>query len=161
MTQLMDVVADTTDAKKLEISQLSAQIGHLMVRYCDAIQACESVPVLSLSPIFKLYASLIIWWLCLWVCVVVFLKEALLRVPRWLFGGPKIVLGPSRAYEVLKRPFRSVWAGEIPIFRFSHVRPLTRLLLYYRAQLRINTLLTPYNRRHLDLSWPNLKIQMR
>jgi hypothetical protein len=151
MTQLMDVVSDTTDTKKLEISQFSAQIGRLMVRYCDAIQACESVPVLSLTPIVKLYAALLISGLCLWVCIVVLLKEGILRVWRWLFGRPKIVVGPCRACEYLKRPFRSVWAGEIPIFKFSHVRSLTRLLLYYRAQLRINTLLRPYNRRRLDL----------
>jgi hypothetical protein len=150
MAQLTDVVYDTTDTNKFEMSQLSAQIGHLMVRYCDAIQACESIPVLSLTPLFKMYAAFLIWGLCLEACIIVLPIDGMLRISRRLFGWPKIVIG-RRLYEFFKRPFRSVWAGEIPIFRFSHVRSLTRLLLYYRAQLRINTLLKPYNRRHLDL----------
>src|SRR3954471_1666983 len=144
MTQATDAVSGTTDANEPEIAQLSVQIGRLMVRYCDAIQACESVPALSLTPLLRLWGMYILWVLNIYVCILLLPIDGLLLVTWRMFGRPSIFIG-RRFYQFFLRPFRSIWAGEIPVFKLSHVRLLTRLMLHYHAQLRIDALLKRYN----------------
>jgi hypothetical protein len=73
-----------------------------------------------------------------------------LLVIRKIFGRPRVLVG-RWVYSFLMRPLRSVWAGEIPALKLVRLRYLTRLLLFYYAQSRINALHNVFNRRHLDL----------
>jgi hypothetical protein len=150
MTQEMDVLPATADMNEPEITQLSVQIGRLMVRYCDAIHACEAIPTLSLMPLLRFYVLYVLWAANIYICLLLVPVDGLLLAGCRLSGRPKIVIG-RRFYRFFLAPFRSIWAGEIPVFKLSHVRLLTRLMLYYHAQLRINTLLKRYNRAYLGL----------
>jgi hypothetical protein len=135
---------------KIELVGLSDAIKRLMVRYSDAIEACGSVPTLSLLPPVKLYFELLLWLLATELCIVVAPIDLIIILCRKVFGRPRLVLG-RQLYNYFMRPLLSVWSGEIPSFKIIRQRYLTRLLLFYRAQFIINALHRVYNRRHLDL----------
>ena len=120
-----------------------------MSSYCDAIEACRFDSELSLWPLLKLYFLALLWLIVLELCIFFLLIDALLFILRRTFGRPHSVIGRS-VYAYVAKPFRSVWSGEIPIFAIVRLRYLARLLLFYRAQSRINTLHSIFNRRHLD-----------
>ena len=122
-----------------------------MSGYCDAIGACKSIPVLSVLPLPKLYFQLLLWIICFELCFLLVPIDLCLYLARHLFGRPRFLLGRS-VYAYLAMPLRrSVWDGEIPAFKILRMRYLTRLLLFYRAQAKINALHSVFNRRHLNL----------
>ena len=134
----------------LALGDLSARISTLMIRYCDAIEACGSVPTFSPLPILNLCFQYILWILCLAFSIVTLLIDLPLLLVRAGFGRPRFLLGRG-LYWVIARPFRSAWKGEVSIFAVCRLRYLTRLLLFYRAQAKINALHRVYNRRNLNL----------
>jgi hypothetical protein len=147
----MDATLKPSDpAYQIDLTRLSGEIGALMSSYCDAIEACRLIPRLSLRPLLKLWFLTSLWLIALEFCIFFLLIDALLFILRRTFGRPHFVIG-RRVYAYLAKPFRSVWRGEIPIFTIVRLRYLARLLLFYRAQSRINTLHSIFNRRHLDL----------
>ncbi len=131
---------------QIDLTRLSSEISDLMLRYCDAIGECKSVPTLSVLPLPKLYLQFALWCLTLDFCVVLVPIDLFLLLAQHMFGRPKLVIGRI-AYAYLTKPLRSVWNGEIPAFVILRVRYLTRLLLFYRAQSKINALHNCFNRR--------------
>ena len=57
----------------------------------------------------------------------------------------------QESYRYLARPFRSIWAGEIPWFRIFRVRYITRLLLCYRSRRKIDALQDALNRSEFQM----------
>jgi hypothetical protein len=144
-------------ATQVDLGGLSGEISGLMLLYCDAIEACRRVPRFSILRVLTLPFGFFGWYLCLLLCPVVALIDFALFLIRRVFGGPRFVLG-RRVYAYVMRPFRSAWDGEIPAISVFRLRYLARLLLFYRAQLKINTLHRVFNRRQLDLFFsPNEK----
>lgn len=121
-----------------------------MLHYCDAVAACESIPTLSLQPVLKLTGQYFLWSLSLELCLFTALIDLPLLLTRRIFGRPRFVLGRT-LYGYVARPFRSVWAGEIPAFKVSRARYLTLILLLYCAQSKLNALHNAFNRRHLEI----------
>jgi hypothetical protein len=140
----------TTAPDRIDLDCLLGQIAGLMVRYCDAIEACRSVPTLSLLPLPKLYFQSVFWVIGAELCIVLGPIDLTLFFARRMVGRPHLVVGRG-VYNYLARPLRSIWKGEMPSFMILRLRYLTRLLLFYHAQYRINALQSVFNRRHLDL----------
>lgn len=136
----------TGTVDQTDLIGLSGEISALMSGYCDAIGACKSIPVLSVLPLPKLYFQLLLWIISFELCFLLVPIDLCLYLARHLFGRPRFLLGRS-VYAYL----RSVWDGEIPAFKILRMRYLTRLLLFYRAQAKINALHSVFNRRHLNL----------
>ena len=135
---------------KIDLVELSRRISVLIINYCDAFSACRTISGLSVLPLPKLYLQVILWALVLEVCIFVVPIDIILFLVRLMFGRPKVVIGRS-IYAFLGEPLRSVWKGEISAFKLVRLRYLTRLLLFYRAQSKINALHRVFNRQHLDL----------
>jgi hypothetical protein len=138
-------------AAQLDLDGLSGEISGLMLLYCDAIEACRSVQRFSILPLSILLFKFWLWLVCFEICFLVGPIDLLVIYPiRRVFGRPRFVLG-RRVYACVMRPFQSAWDGEIPAIAVFRLRYLARLLLFYRAQLKINTLHRVFNRRQLDL----------
>ncbi|MFZ3326321.1 MAG: hypothetical protein WA231_10670, partial [Methylocella sp.] len=120
---------------QLDPGHLAREINCLMLRYCDAIEACELIPTLSLLPLLKLFFQFYVWVACLGLCLYPALIDLPLFLMRAIFGRPRFVLGRP-LYVYVARPFRSVWEGEIPAFKIVRARYLTLTLLLYHAQSR-------------------------
>ncbi len=100
-----------------------------MLRYCDAIGACRSVPALSVLPLPKLYFEFIFWLLGVELCFLLVPIDLCLYLARHMFGRPRLILGRI-VYTYLAKPLRSAWDGEISAFKILRMRYLTRLLLF-------------------------------
>src|SRR6266498_4044729 len=137
-------------SRELDPGHLPRRINELMLRYCDAIEACRSVPALSVTPLFKLYFQFGWYLVCIEFSILFAMIDLPLLLTRAIFGRPHLVLGRA-VYDYLKRPLRSIWEGEIYAFKIMRARYLTRLILYYHAQSRIDALHSAFNRRHLDI----------
>jgi hypothetical protein len=122
-----------------------------MLRYCDAIGECKSIPTLSLLPFPKLCVNCITWPFCFLIYASVLCPINLVyALASRIYGGPRLEAGREiSAY--IATPLLSVWNGEISACTLLRARYLTRLLLSYRAQFKINLLHGVYNRRLLDL----------
>jgi hypothetical protein len=144
----------TAAVDQFDLIRLSSDISALMLGYCDAIGACRSIPTLSLLPLPKLYVQFFLWLIALELCFLLVPIDLCLFLARRMFGRPRLVLGRV-VYTYLAKPLRSAWDGEISAFKILRMRYLTRLLLFYRAQSKINALHSVFNRRHLDLLFAN------
>jgi hypothetical protein len=144
------MTASLKSTDKIDLAELSRRISLLMTNYCDAFSACSVIPRLSVLPVLKSYLQLAIWEACLVICIFLVPIDIFLFPMRRIFGRPKLTIGRP-VYAFLGEPLRSVWKGEIPAFKIISLRYLSRLLLFYRAQSKINALHRVFNRRHLDL----------
>jgi hypothetical protein len=131
-------------------SQLAGGTFGLMLGYCDAIEECRGLPVLSIWPFVRLIFKAYMWGLALDLGLILLLPDIILFTCRMTFGLPKLVLG-RKVYNYLARPFRSAWAGEIPWFRIVRIRYLTRLLLCYYARRKNHILQDTLNRSQLQM----------
>jgi hypothetical protein len=122
----------------------------LMLRYREAIIACDSVPVLSGMPFLEFFSQFVLWEICLILAIPCALLDLLILPARLLFARRSFTVG-HRVYQYLLLPLRSIWSGEISAFQIIRVRYLTRILLLFHAQGKMNTLHNAFNLRHLDL----------
>jgi hypothetical protein len=141
-------VDPTADTRSFELARVATQTKRLMLGYCDAIESCEAIPTLSFTPLYNLIVQCAVWSICFDLCLLLLPLRLLLFISRRLTGWPRNLFGAA-IYDICARPFRSIWAGEVSAFKLSHVGPLTRLFLYYHAQLRMNALLKRYARLRL------------
>jgi len=146
----MDVPALPQASAQSDASLPTRAIGDLMQRYCQAVDACEAIPIISLWPGTKAFLQLYFWAICLDLSFLTGLVDVPLLLFRAVFGRPHFLLGRF-LYGVVARPFRSVWGGEIFAFKIVRIRYLTRTLLFYRAESRINDLRNAFNRQYLGL----------
>ena len=134
---------------KVDFVVLTHEMKQLMVTYSRAIEACSAVPQLSIS-FLVLYFRLLLWLLSLELICVLGPIDIVLWILRRAFGRSPLILG-RKLYDHFLQPFRSVWSGEIAAFKCLRIRYLTRLLLFYRANLVMNALYGAYNRKYLEI----------
>jgi hypothetical protein len=121
-----------------------------MQQYCEAIEECRTIPALSLLPLGRLYFQIILWEMGAGLSLLLLPFDLVLSLVRRVFGRRKGLLGMA-VYSYALRPLRSVWRGEVSAIAVIRSRYVTRLLLFYYTQSRINALQSAFNRRHLDL----------
>lgn len=144
----------TTDETTIDVPPpagrpVPAAIG-LMLGYCDAIDRCKSIPIISAWPTLRLLWKIYLWALAFdlaWICM---FFDLFLILIRKVFGRPRFLLGRI-FYKCLAGPWRSAWTGELPLFRIARSRYLTRVLLCYHARAHMDLLQNVSNRRHLEL----------
>ena len=121
-----------------------------MLGYCDAIEECGRLPAFSIWPLVRLAFKAWLFAFALYVAMILLIPDFILLLLRTTIGWPRLVLG-RRVYRYLARPFRSIWAGEIPWFRIFRVRYITRLLLCYRSRRKIDALQDALNRSEFQM----------
>jgi hypothetical protein len=121
-----------------------------MSLYCDAIDSCGSLSRLSLLPALKLVGNILLCEICVGISFYAAAIDLLLLCIRLIFGRPQVVFGRP-LYKFIAQPLRSVWMGEIPLFKLSSARYLTIILLTYHARARISALRYAFNRRYFKL----------
>jgi hypothetical protein len=132
-----------------DIEILAEGINKLIVRYCNAIDECASIPRISILPIISLYFGSILWVLCLELACVTLPIDGLLILIQWLLRRDLKLLIGRKLYDFLIGPFKRANRGDISWFKFSRTRYLTVILLAYHAQSRLKTLTTVLNTKYL------------
>jgi hypothetical protein len=149
LQSLPQIHSNLATPAKVDFVVLTHEMNQLMVTYSRAIEACSSVPQLSIS-FLVLYFRLFLWLLSLDLICVLGPIDIVLWILRRAYGRPPLMLG-RKLYDHFLQPFRSVWSGEIAAFKFLRIRYLTRLLLFYRANFVMNALAGAYNRKYLEI----------
>jgi hypothetical protein len=145
----MDTQTPPNAAMLAELRGLQDEITGLMLRYNQAFDACAAIPFLDVRPMFWQFGRFFIWAFCLDLAFLAAYLDVPLYPLRKIFGWPKKLLGRV-FYRVVMQPWRSAWSGELPALRMVRMRYLTRLLLFYHAQARIDDLHKAFNARHLQ-----------
>jgi hypothetical protein len=121
-----------------------------MLRYNQAFDACDHIPQLDVLPVLKPFWQLFAWSFSFEFAFFTVWVDLPLLLIRKIFGRPNFLLGRV-FYRIIMWPFRAAWAGEAPALKLVRIRYLSRLLMFYHAQLRMDALHRSFNARHLRL----------
>ncbi len=127
-----------------ERRELEIEFANLLLRYRDAVQACDEVPFISLWPLLRLYFQYAAWCMCIAFAPLVLLIDAPLAAILWLLKRRPFLVGRFM-YRFLASPFRGVWKGEISAFQVIRIRSFTRVLVLFHARARTEALHRAFN----------------
>jgi hypothetical protein len=150
MSKLPSAVPEPLEPSADELHRLQHDFTALMLRYNQAFDACDEIAQLDVLPVLKSFWQFLAWSLSLEFAFFTLWVDLPLLLIHKIFGHPNFVLGRV-FYRVIMSPFRAAWAGEAPALKLVRIRYLSRLLMFYHAQLRMNALHRSFNARHLRL----------
>lgn len=133
-----------------ELRGLQNTLTALMLRYNQAFDACDEIPQLDVLPVLKSFWQFFAWAFSLELAFFTLFVDLPLLLIRRISGHPKFLIG-SIFYRVLRWPFRAVWAGQVPALKLVRIRYLSRLVMFYQAQVRMDALHRSFNATHLRL----------
>ena len=119
---------------------LSHSINTLMLKYCDSIADCSSIPRFSILPAMKIYFGIGFGQFLIYIFVLVLIINIPIFAFQILSGKPKRLLVGKSAYKDLLPYFEGAYHGDLSWFKFARVRYLSVILLTYHAQSNLNAL---------------------
>jgi hypothetical protein len=150
MSNLPSAVPEALEPSADELHRLQHDLTAMMLRYNQAFDACDEIPQLDVLPVLKSFWQLLAWSFSLEFAFFTLWVDLPLLLIRKIYGRPHFLLGRV-FYRVIMWPFRAAWAGETPALKLVRIRYLSRLLMFYHAQLRMDALHRSFNARHLRL----------